>query len=120
MLCVCLCVLLFLLSLALWEESSVVGDDSTVGRRRQRRDGGRSSSVSRRRYGRLTSRESLATALREHAIAICLSHVKLIPLQNIAVVVWGNVPIGRELAVQGLETFWPPEAVYAIVDADDC
>ena len=51
-------------------------------------------------------------------MAICLSHVKLIPLQNIAVV-WGNVQIGRELAVQGLETFWPPEAVYATVDADD-
>jgi hypothetical protein len=46
-------VLLFLFSLALWEESSVVGEDSTVRRRRQQRDDGRSSSVSQSRYDRL-------------------------------------------------------------------
>lgn len=53
------CVLLFLFSLAQWEESSVVGEDGTVAQRQQRRDSGRAGSVSQWRYGRLDLRESL-------------------------------------------------------------
>jgi hypothetical protein len=44
-------------------------------------------------------------------LRLCLSHVKLIALK---IVLSGAT---SRSGIQGLETFWPPEAVYAIIAA---